>query len=137
ILALDLKSFAKHAGRNSIRADDVKLVARKSNALLELLNEELQRFELASTNSTTNTSKPKSKPRSKRPKVLNHPNPPETDRTKAFLPNTHLPRAKERMNYILNDKEPQVAHNMNRIIYWFGPAFEQERRKDRKLMTRR
>ncbi|CAH7684801.1 kinetochore component CENP-S-domain-containing protein [Phakopsora pachyrhizi] len=71
-LALDLKSFATHAGRSTIRADDVKLMARKNSALLDLIEEELRRL-------TRNESDPmgsdlksiRPKPRSKPKRVGN------------------------------------------------------------------
>ncbi|POW23392.1 hypothetical protein PSHT_00256 [Puccinia striiformis] len=48
-LALELKAFAAHAGRCTIREEDVKLVCRKSTVLQELLEEEAQRCNTASS----------------------------------------------------------------------------------------
>ncbi|KAG0150872.1 hypothetical protein CROQUDRAFT_57494 [Cronartium quercuum f. sp. fusiforme G11] len=48
-LALDLKAFAAHANRSTIRAEDVKLMARKTPELQDRIREELERYERAST----------------------------------------------------------------------------------------
>lgn len=43
--AVDLESFAKHAGRSTIKTDDVMLLARRNEGLAELLKEELKNIE--------------------------------------------------------------------------------------------
>ena len=43
--AVDLESFAKHAGRNTIKTDDVMLLTRRNEGLAEVLGEELKRIE--------------------------------------------------------------------------------------------
>ncbi|OAV91881.1 hypothetical protein PTTG_02646 [Puccinia triticina 1-1 BBBD Race 1] len=79
-LALELKAFADHAGRTTIREEDVKLVCRKSTVLQEMLDEEARRFNSAGSASTKKTaatvpatknaaSKPFKKPKPKPTKV--------------------------------------------------------------------
>lgn len=60
-LALELKAFAAHAGRSTIREEDVKLVCRKSSVLQELLDEEARRIISRSSTSSkpTSTAPPK------------------------------------------------------------------------------
>ncbi|XP_030634257.1 centromere protein S [Chanos chanos] len=48
IFAKDLESFSRHAKRNTVMADDVKLVARRSTALSNYIQRKSE--ELASTN---------------------------------------------------------------------------------------
>lgn len=43
--AVDLESFAKHAGRNKIKTDDVMLLTRRNDGLAELLTDELNKIE--------------------------------------------------------------------------------------------
>ncbi|KAK5059828.1 hypothetical protein LTR84_009711 [Exophiala bonariae] len=43
--AVDLESFAKHAGRSTIKTDDVMLLARRNEGLAELLKKELENIE--------------------------------------------------------------------------------------------
>ncbi|EXJ55451.1 hypothetical protein A1O7_08378 [Cladophialophora yegresii CBS 114405] len=45
--AVDLESFAKHAGRTSIRPADVMLLTRRNEGLEQILREELKRLEQA------------------------------------------------------------------------------------------
>ncbi|EFP74157.1 uncharacterized protein PGTG_00113 [Puccinia graminis f. sp. tritici CRL 75-36-700-3] len=52
-LALELKAFAAHAGRSTIREEDVKLVCRKSSVLKEMLEEEARRFMTAAGSGST------------------------------------------------------------------------------------
>lgn len=59
-LALELRAFASHAGRSTIREEDVILVARKSKPLQQLLSEEAQRYKSASASDSMNSvTKPK------------------------------------------------------------------------------
>ncbi|PLW07906.1 hypothetical protein PCANC_25742 [Puccinia coronata f. sp. avenae] len=51
-LALELKAFAAHAGRSTIREEDVKLACRKSSVLQELLDEEARRTIAGGSTST-------------------------------------------------------------------------------------
>jgi len=70
-LALELKAFAAHAGRSTIREEDVKLVCRKSSVLQELLDEEARRISSGPSTSSklTSTAPPKNPaPTTKKPK---------------------------------------------------------------------
>ncbi|KAH9811788.1 hypothetical protein DFH28DRAFT_421519 [Melampsora americana] len=66
-LALDLKAFAAHANRNTIRAEDIKLVARKTSALQGEMRDELQRYEQASNTDKSTKAKAAFKPPAPRP----------------------------------------------------------------------
>lgn len=68
-LALDLKAFAAHANRNTIRAEDVKLVARKTSALQGEMRDELQRYEQATNTDKTTKAKAAFKPPAPRAKA--------------------------------------------------------------------
>ncbi|KAK5455826.1 MHF histone-fold complex component [Exophiala xenobiotica] len=43
--AIDLESFAKHAGRTTIRTDDVMLLTRRNEGLETILGKELKKLE--------------------------------------------------------------------------------------------
>ncbi|KAJ9501539.1 MHF histone-fold complex component [Exophiala xenobiotica] len=43
--AIDLESFAKHAGRTTIRTDDVMLLSRRNEGLETILRKELKKLE--------------------------------------------------------------------------------------------
>jgi hypothetical protein len=43
--AIDLESFAKHAGRTTIRTDDVMLLTRRNEGLETILRKELKKLE--------------------------------------------------------------------------------------------
>ncbi|KEF54045.1 uncharacterized protein A1O9_09840 [Exophiala aquamarina CBS 119918] len=43
--AADLESFAKHAGRSTIKTDDVMLLTRRNEGLAQVLKEELKKLE--------------------------------------------------------------------------------------------
>ncbi|KIW82052.1 hypothetical protein AYO20_00040 [Fonsecaea nubica] len=43
--AVDLEAFAKHAGRSTIKTDDVMLLTRRNEGLEQLLRDELKRLE--------------------------------------------------------------------------------------------
>ncbi|KIV93760.1 hypothetical protein PV10_04951 [Exophiala mesophila] len=43
--AVDLESFAKHAGRSKIKTDDVMLLTRRNEGLAEVLTQELNKIE--------------------------------------------------------------------------------------------
>lgn len=45
--AVDLESFSKHAGRSSIKTDDVMLLTRRNEGLEQILRDELKRIEQA------------------------------------------------------------------------------------------
>lgn len=45
--AVDLESFAKHAGRTKIQTDDVMLLTRRNEGLEMILREELEELEKA------------------------------------------------------------------------------------------
>ncbi|KAJ9643831.1 MHF histone-fold complex component [Knufia peltigerae] len=44
-IAVDLESFAKHAGRTTIKTDDVMLLTRRNEGLETILREELKKLE--------------------------------------------------------------------------------------------
>ncbi|KIW12220.1 hypothetical protein PV08_09496 [Exophiala spinifera] len=44
-VAIDLESFAKHAGRTTIKTDDVMLLTRRNEGLETILREELKKLE--------------------------------------------------------------------------------------------
>ncbi|KAJ9613269.1 MHF histone-fold complex component [Cladophialophora chaetospira] len=45
--AVDLESFSKHAGRSTIKTDDVMLLSRRNEGLEQILRDELARLEQA------------------------------------------------------------------------------------------
>ncbi|EXJ94394.1 hypothetical protein A1O1_02788 [Capronia coronata CBS 617.96] len=55
--AIDLEAFAKHAGRNTIKPDDVMLLTRRNEGLEQILRQELRRLEAEKKKNKKNQNK--------------------------------------------------------------------------------